>query len=84
MSESKINIREQLAEVLGLRVDHLQGQASLSDLVQESFMLVELVIQMQEAFGVSLTQKDLQDMKTVDDLTMVIANKLEALEYADG
>ena len=80
MPTTTATILEQLAEVLGIPAGRIQGEALLADLVQESFMLVELVIQMQETFGVSLTQNDLQGMRTVDDLTAVIAAKLHAPE----
>jgi acyl carrier protein len=41
----------------------------LRDVVEDSFALVELVIGLQEEFGVDLIHDDLQSIRTVGDLT---------------
>ena len=44
----------------------------LTGLVFESFVLVEMVIELQEEFGVRLLQDDLKDVKTVGDLIRTV------------
>jgi acyl carrier protein len=44
------------------------NEIALTDLVQESFVLVELVIELQETFSVRFGQDDLRAVKTVGEL----------------
>jgi acyl carrier protein len=48
---------------------------NLSDLVQESFILIELVIELQEKFKVRLHQEDLEEVKTLGHLLDVLEKK---------
>lgn len=49
--------------------------ANLTDLVHESFILIELVIALQEEFKVRLVQDDLQEVKTLGQLLDVLKSK---------
>jgi acyl carrier protein len=49
--------------------------ANLTDLVTESFILIELVIALQEEFQVRLIQEDLQEVKTLGQLLDVLQKK---------
>jgi acyl carrier protein len=65
-------VREKMAEFLGRPINDLDNHALLADLVVESFMLVEMVIGLQEEFGGRFfVQDDLKDIKTVGDLLML-------------
>ncbi len=65
-------IKCKMAEFLGRPVEDLDDQALLTDLVVESFMLVEMVIGLQEAYGERFfVQDDLRDVKTVGDLVVL-------------
>lgn len=61
-------LRAKMAEVLHQPVTRLTDDADLRSLVTDSFVLVEMVIELQEKFGFRLVQDDLRDVKTVGDL----------------
>lgn len=65
-------MREKIATFLNQPPASIQDDAVLTSLVPESFLLVELVIELQEEFGVRLMQDDLKDVKTVNDLATVV------------
>ena len=68
----KEKVREKIATFLNQPLAAISGDAVLTSLVPESFLLVELVIELQEEFGVRLMQDDLKDVKTVNDLAAVV------------
>ena len=70
----KTEVVKAMARFLRQPVEKLNDDALLTDLVAESFVLVELVIQLQEEFGVRFGQQELQGVRTVGDLTELIAN----------
>jgi acyl carrier protein len=76
----KENVREKIATFLNQPVESIKDDAVLTSLVPESFLLVELVIELQEEFGVRLMQDDLKDVKTVRDLASVIERNLQIKE----
>ena len=49
---------------------------ALMDLVQESFVLVEMVIDLQETFSVRFGQEDLSAVKTVGDLIDLVGRRV--------
>jgi len=65
-------VRAKIASFLKIPPDHVQESAVLTDLVSESFVLVEMVMELQEEFGVRIMQEDLQHVKTVGDLERLI------------
>ena len=71
----KNQIKEKMASLLKQPVSKLEDGAELTSLVVESFVLIEMVIELQEEFGVRLVQDDLRDVKTVGDLTSLIASR---------
>jgi acyl carrier protein len=71
----KNDIKEKMARLLKQPVSKLEDGAVLTTLVAESFALIEMVIELQEEFRVRLVQEDLRDVKTVGDLTGLIANR---------
>ena len=70
----KTEVVKAMARFLRQPVEKLNDDAVLTDLVAESFVLVELVIQLQEEFGVRFGQQELQGVRTVGDLTELIAS----------
>jgi acyl carrier protein len=68
----KEKVREKIATFLNQPPTAISDDATLTSLVPESFLLVELVIELQEEFGVRLMQDDLKDVKTVNDLATVV------------
>ena len=71
----KNQFKEKMASLLRQPVTKLDDDAVLTDLVVESFLLIEMVIELQEEFGVRLVQEDLRDVKTVGDLVNLFASR---------
>jgi len=69
-------VRGRMARTLGKPAESLGDDAELLTLVHDSFALVEMVIDLQDEFGVRLVQDDLKDVKTVGQLLDVIEPKL--------
>jgi acyl carrier protein len=70
------NIKAFMAKQLNIPVTKLADDSSnLTDLVHESFILIELVIALQEELKVRLVQEDLQEVKTLGQLLDVLQKK---------
>ena len=74
----KSAVKEQIATFLKQPVSRLQDDTSLTSLVVESFLLVEMIIDLQDAFGLRLVQEDMKDVKTVGDLTQLFVSRAGA------
>ncbi len=61
-----------MAGFLRQPVEKLSDDAVLTDLVAQSFLLVEIVIELQEEFSVRFGQEELKSVRTVGDLTRLI------------
>ena len=66
-------VKQKMAGLLKQPVARLEDPTALIDLVTDSFLLVEMVIELQEEFGVRFVQEDLNHVKTVFDLTELFA-----------
>ena len=71
-------VRHRIAETLQLPLAKLTDDRLLTDVVAESFAMVEMVIDLQEEFGIRLDQAELKRLKTVADLTALVAAKTAA------
>ena len=71
-------VKEQIATFLKQPVSRLQDDTLLTSLVVESFILVEMIIDLQDAFGLRLVQEDMKDVKTVGDLTKLFVSRAGA------
>ncbi len=70
------SIKAFMAKQLNIPVTKLADEsANLTDLVHESFILIELVIALQEEFKVRLIQEDLQEVKSLGQLLDVLQKK---------
>lgn len=65
-------ITAKIAEVLRLPESKVTEDVSLQDLTVDSFVLVELVVELQEEFGVQFVQEDLPAVKTVGDVVRLV------------
>lgn len=74
----KDQVRSKLAGYLNRPAEKVQYEAALTDLVSDSFRLVEIAIELQEDFGVRLVQDDLKAIRTVGDLADLIAARAAA------
>jgi len=61
-------VKAKIAEFLELPAERLDDSAPLAGLVQESFLLVQLLLELEEEFDVRLVQEDLKDVRTVGEL----------------
>ena len=68
-------IKAKIASLLKQPISKLGDDTVLTDLVVESFALIEMVIELQEEFKVRLVQDDLKNVKTVGDLTSLIESR---------
>jgi acyl carrier protein len=72
-------VRERIAKFLKVPPTHLEDAATLTDLVHESFLLIQLVIELQEDFNARLVQEDLKEVKTVQDLIrQIVTHEISA------
>ena len=76
MSITEQDIKAKIAELLKVSEERVEGEAVLKELVTDSFLLVEMVIELQEVFGVRLVQDDLREVQTVTDLTTLFLSRL--------
>jgi acyl carrier protein len=72
------DVRIKLAGYLGRPVERVPYEGALTDLVSDSFRLVEIAIELQEDFAVRLVQDDLKAIRTVGDLADLIAARAAA------
>jgi len=72
------DVRAKMAEFLQHPVKKLQDATILTDLVTDSMILVNMVIELQEDFSIRLVQDDLKDVKTVGQLLAVFERKMSS------
>jgi len=61
-----------IAELPVVPASELAPQTPIRELVRESFMLVELVIDLQEEFGTYFSQEDLREIGTIGELVALL------------
>lgn len=71
-------VKARISDTLQIPLTKLADERLLADVVTESFAMVEVVIDLQEEFGVRLDQAELKKLKTVADLTGLVAAKAKA------
>jgi acyl carrier protein len=69
------DVQKKISEILNVPLESVQEDAALVDLVAESFVLIEMVIELQETFHIRLNQEDLESVTTVRKLLDVIESK---------
>ena len=72
--------REQIlslaAEALDMRVDQIQPDAPWQEYGGDSLAVVEMVLTVQEHFGIALETPELAGLMCMDDLVRVVERKL--------
>ena len=76
ISSNDAKVKKALGKSLKRTSDELEDHIVLTDLVAESFALIETVINLQEDLNIRLVQEDLRDVNTVGDLVTVCAQRL--------
>jgi acyl carrier protein len=72
---SENQIKETISGFLKLPIDKLKDDAVLTELVHESFVLVEMVMFLQDEFQVRIIQQDLRNVRTMGELVKVFQAK---------
>ena len=68
-------IKENISSFLKVPLTSLQDSKVLTELVSDSFILVEMVMFLQDELHVRLIQDDIKDIKTVGDFVRVFQEK---------
>jgi len=72
---SEEQIKTIMTTYLNLSLENLTGDKVLTELVAESFVLIEMLMAMQDKLGIIINQEDIQDVSTVGDLVNVFLEK---------
>ena len=72
------SVRDKISQILKQPVASVRDDVMLTDLVRESFALIELAIELQEDYDVQFGQDDLNTVRTVADVLELVANRAEA------
>ena len=70
-------IKAKMAELLSQPVEALADDVELTTLVNSSFVLVEMIIELQEEFDVRFTQTEVTGVTTVGQLVEVFTSRLD-------
>ncbi len=70
------DIRRRMAGILEVPEGRVTPDAVLTDLVSDSFRLVEMAIELQEHYGVLFGQEDMKDLRTVGHLAALVSSRL--------
>lgn len=68
-------VYRRIADVLGVPEARVKPDAALTDLVSDSYRLVELAIELQDDYDVIFSQADLGDIETVADLAGLVRSR---------
>ncbi|MGH9226669.1 MAG: acyl carrier protein [Acidimicrobiales bacterium] len=78
MAVSPESVRLRLAALLRLPADDVPAHADLADLITDSLTVIETALELQDEFDVILHQHDLGHVRTVADLTTLVAERAAA------
>jgi acyl carrier protein len=68
-------IAAQISAVISVPAERLTPEATIAELVPDSFMFVEVAVDLQEEFDVVLTQHDLKGVHTLGDLAALLQRR---------
>lgn len=72
------DVRRHIAELLRVPADRVSPEVELTDLVNDSFVLVEMAVCLQEDFDVFFRQSDLEAVRTVADVVQLVLSRRTA------
>jgi acyl carrier protein len=78
MSTSARRVVERIAEVVRRPVATVTPDTALAELAVDSFVLVELVLELQDEFRVRFDHHDVQSLRTVRDVLELVAARAGA------
>jgi acyl carrier protein len=68
-------VRSRVAALLGATEEKVTPDVALSDLVGDSYRLVEMAIELQDDYDVIFSQADLSAVTTVGDLVRLVTTR---------
>jgi acyl carrier protein len=77
MHDLQESVKRKIADFLKVPAQQLRDDALLSRLIADSFVVVELLVDLQEQFGIHLRQEELEKVQTVGHLVALIAAKAD-------
>ncbi len=76
MDDLGTKVKQVIAERLGKKVDEIRDDASfIEDLGADSLDIVDMVMKLEEEFGVSIPDEELEKIRTVKDAIDYIKTK---------
>lgn len=63
-----VEFKTKISKFLKIPVEKVKDDAVLTELVTDSFALIDMVVELQEEYSSRLTQENLKDVRTVADL----------------
>ncbi len=70
------DVRRRMAQILEIPEERATPDTVLTDLVSDSFRLVEMAIELQEDFDVIIGQADMVDLRTVVQLAELVRSRV--------
>jgi acyl carrier protein len=67
-----------ISSLVAIPVERLTPDATIAELVPDSFMFVEVAVDLQEEFDVVLSQRDLAGVSTLGDLAVLLRSRQDA------
>lgn len=68
-------IIEIMVEKLGIEKDRIQSVATFEELGADSLDMVEVIMKLEEQFGLEIKDEDAENMKTMDDVVLYIQER---------
>ncbi|MBK9032827.1 MAG: acyl carrier protein [Myxococcales bacterium] len=79
MSDNEKKVKEIICQQLEVSEDKLKPEASfIDDLKADSLAVVELVLALEQEFGIEIPEEDTESIKTVGDAINYIASHAKA------
>ncbi len=72
------NIKQHIADHLKFPIEKLDNDRPLLELIADSFLLIEMMLTLQEKLDVVLLHEDIANVVTINDLVLAIVGKLPA------
>jgi acyl carrier protein len=69
------DVRRHVAELLHMPEERVGADVELTDLVSDSFVLVEMAVCLQEDYDVFFRQSDLEAVRTVADVVNLVLSR---------
>ena len=71
------DISHRIARILGVAESKVTADVVLTDLVSDSYRLVEMAIELQDDYDVVFTQADLSEVTTVGELVELVRSRVD-------